>query len=189
MAAEPPVPDACGLWQRQPTEGGPMSAADARRKSEALQESARRRTTGLYMAGAGNAGIALVLMWVLPELRLALGYLVVTAAGLVWHVRRRSGQSNLQPLATADEGLAFYRQLLTHERDVRRANMRWFTIGPALNIVVLGLVYISSPLFHATVPEMAAMALIATTNVVALALVARKLRDEARAYQNELDVL
>ena len=37
----------------------------------------------IYMSGAGNAGIPLVLMWFLPELRVGLGYLVVTALVLV----------------------------------------------------------------------------------------------------------
>jgi hypothetical protein len=189
MVNEPPVPDLRVLWQRQPGEGGSMSVADVRRKSVALQERARRRTAGIYLAGAGNAGISLILMWLLPELRLALGYLVVTAIFLVSFVRRRSTLQEISTTMTAEQGLVFYRQALQRERDVRRDSSWWFTIGPALNILILGLVYVSSPLFHGTIAEVSGLATILATHIVILAVVARRLRGEARAYQRELDLL
>jgi cobalamin biosynthesis protein CobD/CbiB len=189
MVNEPPVPDVRGLWQRQPAEGGSMSAAEVRRKSVELQERARRRMAGIYMAGAGNAGIPLILMWFLPELRLALGYLVVTAIFLVSFVRRRSSLQEISPTMTAEQGLVFYRQALQRERDARRDSTWWFTIGPALNILILGLVYVRSPLFDGTLAEVFLLATVLATHVVVLAVVARQLRGKARAYQRELDLL
>ena len=41
------------------------------------------RIMAFYLMVAGNAGIPLALMWFLPELRFALGYLVATAVVLV----------------------------------------------------------------------------------------------------------
>lgn len=125
-----------------------MSVAEVRRRSQELQDRARRRLAAIYVGGVGNAGIPLILMWFLPELRLALGYLVVTALFLVSFVRHRSTVQAVSPEMTAAQGLAFYRQALERERDVRRDSTWWFTVGPALNILILGLAYIRSPLFH-----------------------------------------
>ena len=119
MADEPLAPDVRALWQHQVTEGGSMSATEVRRRAEELQEKARRRVAAIYMSGAGNAGIPLVLMWFLPELRLGLGYLVVTALVLVAYVRRRSVFRTVSPNITAAQGLVFYRHLLERERDFR----------------------------------------------------------------------
>ena len=94
---EPPVPGLHALWQNQRAEGDRVSAEDTRRKSERLQQIARRRITAFYLMGAGNAGIPLALMWFLPELRLALGYLVATAVVLVSYVRRRGALLTLPP--------------------------------------------------------------------------------------------
>jgi cobalamin biosynthesis protein CobD/CbiB len=187
MANEPPVPDVRALWQCQPAEGVPMSVAEVDRKSRELQGKARRRLKGIYVAAAGNAGIPLILMWFLPELRLALGYLVVTAVFLVSFVRRRSILQTISPTMTAAQGLVFYRQALERERDFRRDSSWWFTIGPALNILILGLVYVKSPLFHGTIAELFVLATILATHIVVLAVVARRLRSEVRAYQREID--
>ena len=81
---------------------------------------------------------------------------------------------------TAAQGLVFYRHLLERERDFRRDSARWFTIGPALNIIALSLGYISSPLFHGTGGEIAVMALILATHAIVLTLVARRMGEEAR---------
>jgi hypothetical protein len=189
MVNEPSVPDVRALWQLQPAEGGPMSVAEVRRKSLALQEKARRWVKGIYLAGAGNAGLSLTLMWFLPELRWALGYLILTAVFLVSFVRRRSSLQTVSPTMTADQGLAFYREALQRERDGRRDSRWWFTVGPALNIVILGLVYVRSPLFHGTIAEVSGLATIFASHIVALAMVARRLGGEARAYQRELDLL
>lgn len=189
MASEPPVPDVRALWQLQPAEGVSMSVAEVRRRSHELQDKARRRLAAIYVAGAGNAGIPLILMWFLPELRLALGYLVVTAVFLVSFVRHRSTVQAVSPEMTADQGLAFYRQALERERDVRRDSTWWFTVGPALNILILGLAYIRSPLFHGTMPEVSGLTAILVTHVIVLARVVRKLQGEARAYQRDLDLL
>ena len=162
-----------------------MSVAEVRRRSHELQDKARRRLAAIYVAGAGNAGIPLILMWFLPELRLALGYLVV----LVSFVRHRSTVQAVSPEMTADQGLAFYRQALERERDVRRDSTWWFTVGPALNILILGLAYIRSPLFHGTMPEVSVVTAVLVTHVIVLARVVRKLHGEARAYQRDLDLL
>ena len=166
-----------------------MSADAVRRRSDQLQDSARRRIAAFYAMGAANAGIPLVLMWFLPELRLGLGYLVLTAVFLVAFVRRRSGFRTVSPSMTPAQGLAFYRDLLARERDFRRDSTRWFTIGPALNIVVLSLVYVASPLFHGTTAELAVIGMILATHFVVLARIAPRLRNEARKFQTEIDSL
>ena len=153
------------------------------------KDSARRRIAAFYAMGAANAGIPLVVMWFLPELRLGLGYLVLTAVFLVAFVRRRSGSRTVSPSMTPAQGLAFYRDLLARERDFRRDSTRWFTIGPALNIVVLSLVYVASPLFHGTTAELAVIGMILATHVVVLARIAPRLRNEARKFQTEIDAL
>jgi len=187
--ADEPQSDPRALWQNQPTEGVSMSADAVRRKSDQLQDSARRRIAAFYAMGAANAGIPLVVMWFLPELRLGLGYLVLTAVFLVAFVRRRSGSRTVSPSMTPAQGLAFYRDLLARERDFRRDSTRWFTIGPALNIVVLSLVYVASPLFHGTTAELAVIGMILATHVVVLARIAPRLRNEARKFQTEIDAL
>ena len=189
MANEWPALDVRALWQHQLAEGGSMSASEVRRRSEEIQEKARRRVTGIYLIGAGNAGLPLILMWFLPELRVGLAYLVLTAIFLVLYVRRRSVFRTVSPTMTAAEGLVFYRHLLERERDFRRDNTRWFTIGPALNIVALALVYITSPLFHGTAAEIAVIALVMTTHVVVLTRVAQKMRALAQRYQMELEAV
>jgi hypothetical protein len=166
-----------------------MSVDAVRRKSDQLQDRARRRMAAFYAMGAANAGIPLVLMWFLPELRLGLGYLVLTAVLLVSYVRRRSGFRTASPSMAPAEGLAFYRDLLARERDFRRDSTRWFTLGPALNIVVLSLVFIASPLFHGTTAELAVIGMTLATHVVVLARLAPRLRNEARKFQTEIDVL
>ena len=90
---------------------------------------------------------------------------------------------------TPAQGLAFYRDLLARERDFRRDSTRWFTIGPALNIIVLSLVYIASPLFHGTTAELAVIGMILATHVVVLARIGPRLRNEARKFQTEIDAL
>ena len=187
--ADEPLSDPRALWQNQPTEGVSMSIDAVRRKSQQLQDNARRRIAAIYAMGAANAGIPLVLMWFLPELRLGLGYLVLTAVFLVSYVRRRSGFRTVSPSMTPAEGLAFYRDLLARERDFRRDSTRWFTIGPALNIIVLSLVYIASPLFHGTTAELAVIGMILATHVVVLARIGPRLRNEARKFQTEIDAL
>jgi hypothetical protein len=166
-----------------------MSVDAVRRKSQQLQDNARRRIAAFYAMGAANAGIPLVLMWFLPELRLGLGYLVLTAVFLVSYVRRRSGFRTVFPSMTPAQGLAFYRDLLARERDFRRDSTRWFTIGPALNIIVLSLVYIASPLFHGTTAELAVIGMTLATHVVVLARIGPRLRNEARKFQTEIDAL
>lgn len=187
--ADEPLSDPRALWQNQPTEGVSMSIDAVRRKSQQLQDNARRRIAAFYAMGAANAGIPLALMWFLPELRLGLGYLVLTAVFLVSYVRRRSGFRTVSPSMTPAEGLAFYRDLLARERDFRRDSTRWFTIGPALNIIVLSLVYIASPLFHGTTAELAVIGMILATHVVVLARIGPRLRNEARKFQTEIDAL
>jgi len=81
-----------------------MSIDAVRRKSQQLQDNARRRIAAFYAMGAANAGIPLVLMWFLPELRLGLGYLVLTAVFLVSYVRRRSGFRTVSPSMTPAQG-------------------------------------------------------------------------------------
>lgn len=184
-----PLSDPRALWQNQPTERVSMSVDAVRRKSQQLQDNARRRIAAFYAMGAANAGIPLVLMWFLPELRLGLGYLMLTAVFLVSYVRRRSGFRTVSPSMTPAEGLAFYRDLLARERDFRRDSTRWFTIGPALNIIVLSLVYIASPLFHGTTAELAVIGMILATHVVVLARIGPRLRNEARKFQTEIDAL
>ena len=188
MADEPLAPDVRALWQHQVTEGGSMSATEVRRRAGELQEKARRRVAAIYMSGAGNAGIPLVLMWFLPELRLGLGYLVVTALVLVG-TSVVAASSDRVPERDRRAGARVYRHLLERERDFRRDSARWFTIGPALNIIALILVYISSPLFHGSVGEIAVMALIVTTHAIVLTLVARRMGEEARRYQTELEAV
>jgi hypothetical protein len=166
-----------------------MSVTEVDRRSRELQDQARRRLAAIYVAGAGNAGIPLILMWFLPELRLALGYLVVTAIFLVSFVRRRSTVQAVSPAMTADQGLAFYRQALQRERDTRRDSAWWFTVGPSLNLLILGFAYLRSPLFHWTMPELIGAAAILVTHVIVLARLVQKLRAEARTYQLELDLL
>ena len=107
----------------------------------------------------------------------------------MFFVRRRSALRTLAPAWTPSEGLTFYQRLLEHERDFQRDSVRWFTIGPALNILMLGFVYAASPLFHGTAPEIAVMTTIFATHVVALTLVARRLRGLADKCQVELDEL
>lgn len=187
--ADEPLSDPRALWQNQPTEGVSMSVDAVRRKSQQLQDNARRRIAAFYAMGAANTGIPLVLMWFLPELRLGLGYLMLTAVFLVSYVRRRSGFRTVSPSMTPAEGLAFYRDLLARERDFRRDSTRWFTIGPALNIIVLSLVYIASPLFHGTTAELAVIGMILATHVVVLARIGPRLRNEARKFQTEIDAL
>jgi putative flippase GtrA len=166
-----------------------MSVDAVRRKSQQLQDNARRRIAAFYAMGAANAGIPLVLMWFLPELRLGLGYLVLTAVFLVSFVRRRSGFRTVSPSMTPAQGLAFCRELLARERDFRRDSARWFTIGPALNIIVLTLVYVASPLFHGTTAELAVIGMILATHVFLLARIVQRLRKEARGFQTEIDAL
>jgi hypothetical protein len=190
MASEPPVPDQVHtLWHSQPTEGVSMSARDVSRKSEEIITKARRRAAGLYMAGAANVAIPVTLMWFLPSLRLGLGYLAVTAVVLMLFVRSRSALQGVAPAMTPSQGLPFYRHLLERERDFRRSSLWWFTIAPALNIVVLALAYVTSPLFRGTSVEWAIVAMVVTTNLVVLARVAQKQRDEAQKSQRELDEL
>jgi hypothetical protein len=186
---EPPVPGLHALWQNQHTEADRVSADDIRRKSERLQDTARRRIMAFYLMAAGNAGIPLALMWFLPELRLALGYLVATAVVLVSYVRRRSALLTLPPAAAHAQGLAFFRELLARERDYRRDGTRWFTIAPALNILVLSAVYVRSALFHGTAVELALIAVVVATHAVLLARIVQRLRGEVRAFQRQIDAL
>jgi hypothetical protein len=187
MTDEPPMEDLRALWQNQQTDGGRMSAADVRQKSQELQERAHRRVLAIYATGAANAGLPVILMWFLPELRLALAYLAVTAVVLVAFVRRRSAIRTIPSDMTPAQGLTFYRRLLERERDFRRDSARWFTVGPGLNIVVLGLAYVSSPFFHGTVLELSLMAAVLVMHVIVLTYGAGKLRGEARKYQLKLD--
>jgi hypothetical protein len=189
MADEPQDRGLRALWQSQLAEGGVMSLEEVRDRSRKLQEEARRRVVRMYVIAAANAGLPLLLMWYLPQLRLALAWLVVTAACLTLFIRQRSVFRTIAPALTPAEGLTFYRRLLEHERDFRRACSRWFTIGPALNILVLGLVYAASPLYRGTAPEFAIMLSIFATHVVVLTLIARRLQGEAQKYQVELNEL
>jgi hypothetical protein len=189
MASEAAEPDVRALWQNQVAEGGSVSAAEISRRSQELQDKARRRVVGIYAIGAVNGGLPLILMWFLPELRLGLGYLAVTALFLVAFVRRRSDFREASAGMAAAPGLAFYRRLLERERDFRRDSTRWFTIGPALNILVLCLVYIRSPLFHGTAVELSVVAAILSSHVILLTRIVQRLRGEARRYQSELDAL
>jgi hypothetical protein len=189
MADEPLIGGLRALWQTQPTEGRAMSIQEVRDRSLKLQEEARRRVVRMYAAAAANAGLPLVLMWYLPQLRLALAWLIATAVFLTLFVWRRSALRTLAPAWTPSEGLTFYRRLLEHERDFRLDSVWWFTIGPALNILVLGGVYAASPFFRGTAPEIAGMAVIFTTHAVVLTLVARRLRGLAGKCQVELDEL
>jgi len=184
---ERPVDGVRTLWQNQPVDGSPMSASDVRRKSEELEKKTRRRQRGMYVIGAAEAGVPLILMWFLPELRLALAYLVLTAAVLVFYVRRRSAARAISPDMTVAEGRAFYRQLLERERDFRRSSIKWFTIGPTLNIIVLTFAYVSTPAFHATTAALAVIAVVLVTHVVVLIRISKKLNAEARKYQSELN--
>lgn len=187
MVNEPPVGDVRALWQSQQVDGGRMSASDVRRKSEELQQKARRRSTAMYLIGAANAGVPLILMWFLPGLRLGLGYLVFTAAILVFYVQHRSAVRVISPDMTVAQGRTFYRHLLERERDFQRKSARWFTIGPALNIIVLTFAYISSPVFRGTPAEFALIAAVLVTHVFVLARVSKKLAAEVRGYQSEID--
>jgi hypothetical protein len=189
MVDEPAVPDARALWQNQSTEGKGMSVDEVRRKSQSIEEQTRRRVLGIYLMGAANAGLPLILMWFVPGLRVGLAYLALTALALIFFVRRRSTSRVMPPELSPEQSVAFYRQLLERERDYRRESARWFTIGPGLNIIVLGLVYISSPLFHGTRPEFLLIGAVALTHVVVLTRIARRLMKEARRYQLELDAL
>jgi hypothetical protein len=189
MADEPLDRGLRALWQEQPTEGRTMSSEEVRDRSLKLQEKARRRITLMYAAAAGNIGLPLVLMWYLPHLRPALAWLIATAVFLLLFVRRRGALRTIAPAWTPAEGLTFYRRLLEHERDFQRDSVRWFTIGPALNILMLGFVYAASPLFHGTAPEIAVMTFIFATHAVVLTLIARRLRGMADKYQVELDEL
>ncbi len=189
MADEPLNRGLRALWQTQPTEGRVMSIEEVRDRSLKLQEEARRRVARMYAVAAANIGLPLVLMWFIPDLRPALAWLVVTAVFLMLFVRRRSALRTLAPAWTPAEGLTFYRHLLEHERDFQRDSVLWFTIGPALNILMLGFVYAASPLFHGTAPEIAAMTTIFATHVVVLAVIGRRLRGLADKCQVELDDL
>lgn len=164
-----------------------MSASEVRRKSQELQDKARRRLIAMYLMGATNAGFLVILMWFIPELRVAFGYLVLTAAMLVFFVQRRSRVRPLSPDITVSQGLTFYRQLLERERDFRRHGARWFSIGPGLNIVVLTLVYMSSPLFHGAPAEIGFIAAVLVTHVIVLTQVSKRLTAEASRYQAELE--
>jgi Na+/H+ antiporter NhaD/arsenite permease-like protein len=141
----------------------------------------------MYLIGAANAGFPLILMWFLPALRLGLGYLVFTAAMLVFYVQRRSAVRVISPDMTEAQGRTFYRHLLERERDFQRNSARWFTIGPALNIIVLTFVYISSPVFHMTPAQLALIGAVLVTHVFILTRVSKKLAAEARRYQSQLD--
>jgi uncharacterized membrane protein YjjP (DUF1212 family) len=189
MENESSATDVRALWQNQPVSGGSMSTADVRRKFLEIQQTVRRRKVVLFAAGALNAGLPLMLMWFLPSLRLGLAYLTLTALVLITFVHRRSKFQTIAPDMTAAQGLAFYRGLLARERDFRRASTRWFTIGPALNIVVLALVYMMSPLFHGTASEVSIIAAILTTHAIVLTRIAQRLQREAHSYQIELDRL
>jgi hypothetical protein len=189
MSNESSVRDVRALWQTQPGEGGNMSVADVQRKSQQLQEKARRRAMAFYVMGAMNGGLPLLLMWFLPELRWGLGYLAITAVFLVAFVQRRSAFRLMPANMTAAQGLAFYRRLLERERDFRTESTWWFTVGPGLNIIVLTLVYTMSPLFHRTPMELSIVAMTLVTHVIVLTRVAQKLRGEARTYQIALDGL
>jgi hypothetical protein len=189
MASEPPVRDVRTLWQRQATEGDRMSIAEVRERSQTLLDKARRRVVFIYLMGVGNAGLALALMWFEPALRLGLGYLAVTAIVLVTWVQRRNAKRTLAPELNWAQGLACYRGLLERERDFHRDSARWFIIGPALNIIVLGLVYVASPLFRGSPGEIIFMAVILVTHVAILSPASRRLRREAGTYQAELDAL
>lgn len=184
---ERPVDGVRTLWQNQPVDGSPMSASDVRRKSEELEKKTQRRLRAMYVIGAANAGLPLILMWFLPELRLALAYLVLTAAVLVFYVRRRSAARAISPDMTVAQGRAFYRQLLERERDFRRSSVKWFTIGPSLNIIVLTFAYVSTRAFHAAPAALAIIAVVLVTHVVVLTSIAKKLSAEARRYQSELN--
>jgi len=166
-----------------------MSVADVQRKSQELQEKAGRRTIAFYAMGAVNGGLPLLLMWFLPELRWGLGYLAITAVFLVAFVQRRSAFRLMPANMTAAQGLAFYRRLLERERDFRTESTWWFTVGPGLNIIVLMLVYTTSPLFHRTPMELSIVAMILVTHVIVLTRIAQKLRGEARTCQIALDRL
>jgi small-conductance mechanosensitive channel len=189
MADEPLIGGLRALWQTQPTEGQSMSVDEVRDRSRKLQENARRRLAIMYAAAVGNTAVPLVFMWYAPQLRLALAWLVVTAISMTLFVRRRSVLRTIAPALTPAEGLTFYRRLLEHERDFHRDSTRWFTIGPAVNILMLGGVYATSPLFRGTAPEIAILTVIAATHVVVLAIVARRLRGLADKNQMELDQL
>jgi hypothetical protein len=189
MADEPLDRGLRALWQAQPTEGRVMSIEEVRDRSLKLQEEARRRVVRMYVIAAGNIGSPLVLMWFLPHLRPALAWLAATGVFLMWFVQRRSVLRTVAPAWTPAEGATFYRRLLEHERDFQRESSRWFTIGPALNILVLAAVYAASPLFRATVPEIAVMATILATHVVLLVIILKRLRGLAAKYQTELDEL
>jgi len=141
----------------------------------------------MYGIGGAETAIPLILMWFLPGFRLALGYLAFTAVTLVLFVRRRSGVRDISPEMTVGDGRTFYRQLLERERDFQRSSARWFTIGPALNSIVLTFVYVSSPVFHGTRVEIALIAAVLVTTVVVLTHLARTFAAEARRYQSELD--
>jgi hypothetical protein len=187
MVNDPAGTDVRALWQSQQPDGGRMSASDVHRHSEELQKKARRRLMGMYIIGAANAGLPVILMWFLPELRLGLGYLAVTAAILVFYVRRRTIVRPISPEMTVSDGRAFYRHLLERERDFRRNSARWFTIGPGLNIIVLTSVYVSSSLFHGAPAELAVIAAVLLAHVVVLTGVSMKLTAEATRYQSELE--
>jgi len=187
MVNDPAGDDVRALWQSQQAEEHRMSASDIQRESEELQKKARQRLVGMYVIGAANGGLPVILMWFLPELRLGLGYLAVTAAMLVLYVRHRTIVRPISPDVTVADGRAFYRHLLEHERDFRRNSARWFTIGPGLNIIVLTAVYVSSSLFHGARAELVAIAGVLVTHVVVLIGVFRKLTAEATRYQSELD--
>lgn len=189
MADEPLDRGLRALWQTQPVEGRAMSIEEVRDRSLKLQEKARRRAVVMYVAAAGNIGMPLALMWFLPQLRLGLAWLILTAVSLTIFVRRRGAVQAIAPASTPAEGLTFYRRLLEHERDFHRESTRWFTIGPAVNILMLGAVYAASPLFHGTAPEIAVMASIFATHIVVLTLVARRMRGLADTCQMELNEL
>jgi len=93
------------------------------------------------------------------------------------------------PAAAHAQGLAFLRELLARERDYRREGTRWFTIGPALNIIVLCAVYVRSSLFHGTAVELAVIGDVVVTHAVLLARIVQRLRGEVRAFQRQIDAL
>jgi hypothetical protein len=166
-----------------------MSTQRIRERSQTLMARRRRRLAIIYASGAGNIGLAIALMWVQAELRLALAYLTVTAIVLMTWTQRRNARRALGPEDASIDGVSFYQRLLERERDFHRDSARWFIIGPALNLVVLGLIYIASPLFHGRPAELLAMAVVAIAHYGVLSLARERLQREARANQHELDAL
>ena len=127
-------------------------------------------------------------MWFLPELRLGLGYLVVTALVLVAYVRRRSLFRTVSPDMTAAQGLVFYRHLLERERisSGQRALVHHWSRAE-YHRAQPGLYQQSA--FPRHRGEIAVMALILATHAIVLTLVAGRMGEEARRYQTELEAV